>query len=122
VGADRDLCARIALASKSLADLFGSLEGHTVNYGTPDTHVVSQTITSHPAAQCRLDTYLAGGLCGVFFNFDIIPGIGDPIGQNSVHAELTAATTSCFPASALMDTPGYNGFDRPGCWFAPLVH
>jgi hypothetical protein len=120
--ADRNLCARIALAGKSLADLFGSLEGRTVNYETPDTRVVSQTITSHPAAQCRLDTYLAGSSCGVFFNFDIIPGIGDPIGQNSVHAEFTAATTSCLPVSAILGVPGYNGFDRPRCWFAPLAH
>lgn len=119
---DRDLCARIALAGKSLGDLLGALEGHTVDYGMPDTHVVSQTIASHPAAQCRLDTYLAGAFCGVFFNFNIIPGIGDPIGQNSAHAELTAATTSCFPASALIGTPGYDGFDRPRCWFAPLIH
>jgi len=117
---DRDLCARIALAGKSLGDLLGALENRTVDYGTPDPNVVSQTISEHPAAQCRLDTYLAGAFCGVFFNFNIIPGIGDPIGQNSAHAELVASTTSCFPASALIGTMGYNGFDRPRCWFAAL--
>jgi hypothetical protein len=120
--ADRNLCARIALAGKSLGDLSGALEGHTVSFATPDSHVVTQTISAHPAAQCRLDTYVAGALCGVFFNFDIIPGIGDPIGPNSAHAEITAATTSCMPASALIGTPGYNGHDRPLCWFAPQVH
>lgn len=119
---DRDLCARVALAGKSLADLSGSLEGSTVNFDTPDTHVVTQTVSAHPAAQCRLDTYLAGAFCGVFYNFNIIPGIGDPVGQNTAHAELTAATASCFPAAAFIGTPGYNGFDRPRCWFAPLVH
>jgi hypothetical protein len=60
-------------------------------------------------------------MCGVFFNFDIIPGIGDPIGQNSQHAEITAAGTSCIPASALVGAPGYDGHDRPLCWFKPQV-
>jgi hypothetical protein len=120
-GADRDLCARIALASKSVADLFGSLEGSSVNYGTPDPRVVGQTVQSHPPAQCRLDTYLQAGLCGVFYNFDIIPGLGNPSGQNSASSEITAAATSCFPVSARLGTPGYNGHDRPRCWFAPLA-
>jgi len=119
---DRNLCARIALAGKSLADLSGALDGTTASFDSRDMHVVSQTVTFHPAAQCRLDTYVEGALCGVFFNFDIIPGIGDPIGQNSAHAEITAAGTSCIPASALVGAPGYNGHDRPLCWFAPQIH
>jgi hypothetical protein len=120
--ADRELCCRIAMAGKSLSDLLGVLDGHQVDYSTPDTQIVRQTASGHPAAQRRLDTYFAGALCGVFFNFDIIPGVGDPIGQNSPHAEITAATASCLPASLLMGTPGYNGQDRPRCWFAPQVH
>jgi len=119
---NRNLCARIELASKSLGDLFGALEGRTVGYDTPDGSTVNQTVSTHPAAQCRLDTMVAASQCGVSFNFDIIPGINDPIGTNTAHAELTAATASCLPAAGLIGTPGYNGFDRPRCWFAPLVH
>lgn len=118
---DRDLCARIALASKSTADLFASLEGTSVSFDTHDSRIVARTNTAHPAAQCRLDTYVAGALCGVFHDFNIIPGIDDPIGRNSAHAELTAATSSCLPASAALGTPGYNGHDRPRCWFAPQI-
>ena len=120
--ADRDLCARIALAGKSLADLLGALEGRTVDYDRPDTRVVTQTVSTHPPAQCRLDTYLQAAQCTVGFNFNTIPGIGDPIGPHSPHAELSAAAVSCMPISSVIGTPGYNGHDRPLCWFAPQLH
>ena len=62
---DVALCKRTAMAGKSLAMLLGSLRDSEaeLKFSTPDTTVVKKTNNSHPAAQCRMDTYFQGALC-----------------------------------------------------------
>jgi hypothetical protein len=62
--AEAALCMRSAMASKSTADLLASLRNSAMpKFNTPDPKVVKKTDNSHPAAQCRLDTYFQGALC-----------------------------------------------------------
>ena len=117
----QDLCYRVGMAGKSAADLLGALQGTTVSFTTPDTTVVTRTNTAHPAAQCRLDTYLTGALCTVQADLNTIPGLNAAGGRNSAEAERDAARTRCLPASAAAGTPGYNGQNVPTCWFKPQV-
>jgi hypothetical protein len=119
--ADRDLCYRIAMAGKSLADLLAAMAGTAVRFDAPDNTQVATTNIYHPAAQCRLDTYLAGALCTVMPSLDLIPGEGTPFGRNSVNSELAAAVYSCMPTSPLVGALNYNGHDRPRCWFKPQL-
>lgn len=59
-------CARSSLAGLSLARVLGSLKNQdpsTINFKVHDTNVVKETYEGHPAALCRLDTYVAGALC-----------------------------------------------------------
>lgn len=84
-------------------------------FDTPDLHVVSETVLTHPSPQCRLDTQIAAMLCGRVFDFDTIPGLGrDGIGRNSAEAELDSSRYLCGPE----DTS--TAARRPLCWFAPL--
>lgn len=108
--ADRDICYRSIVAGKSLADLLAALGGTgPVNYNTPDTKVVSRTNHQHPAAQCRLDTYMASAYCGNSqWDYTLIPG--KSLDHFSKEAEAEAMAHSC------VDGDGA----RPTCWFAPL--
>lgn len=107
--ADRDICYRAILAGKSLGDLLAG-GPDKVAFNTPDTSVVSRTNNQHPAAQCRLDSYVAGALCGASkWNYDLIPGKG-MVNRNSIDAQNEAFAHSC------VEGPGA----RPRCWFAPL--
>jgi hypothetical protein len=102
------------MAGKSLATLLGAL-GNTpnVDFGTPDTSTVSTTNHRHPAAQCRLDTYTAGALCGVEFNDAIIPG--KEKGRSTREAEEEAYQYSC------AERDGHTKSARPHCWFKGSV-
>lgn len=93
------------------------MEGNTVSFTTPDTTQVSTTNIYHPAAQCRLDTYFAGALCTIMPDLDVIPGLTAPMGKNSMQAELGQAVYSCMTTSPLVGAVGYNGKNRPRCWF-----
>lgn len=99
---DRNLCYRTAMAGKSLATLLAF--GDEVFFEDRDTNKVDETYTSHPAGQCRLDTYVSGGLCTVEFNKEFIP-----------QTEEEARETSC------MSVDGYSLETRPRCWFAPKL-
>jgi hypothetical protein len=108
--ASRNVCYRATLAGKSLADLLGALEGGTVSFDVTDPNVVTETDHEHPAAQCRLDTYVAAALCGASkWNDALIPGkrFRD---RNSRAAQTEAFQHSC--------TAGAQA--RPRCWFAAL--
>ncbi|MBS1961081.1 MAG: hypothetical protein JST04_02610 [Bdellovibrionales bacterium] len=62
---DIAICERGAMAGKALADTLADLSKLPVtDFETPDTSVVSKTFNEHPKAQCRLDTYFAGAVCG----------------------------------------------------------
>jgi hypothetical protein len=94
---NRDLCYRQAAAGQSLANLLASLNGaQTPSFSTPDRQVVSRTQVSHPRAQCRLDTYLAGAVCGKTFPFNVIP-------------KTKSADAACQVSIG----------KRPTCWYAP---
>lgn len=67
-------CVRTMSASLHLARIIQDLKQHPMPYLTAkDPNVVSRTVTSHPQAQCRLDTYRAG--------FDFIES-GKSLGEN----------------------------------------
>jgi hypothetical protein len=106
----RDICYRGVLAGVSLANLLGTLEGSTVNLDTPDTSVVTTTDNEHPAAQCRLDTYVASALCGSSkWNDALIPG------KRFANRNSKAAQTEAFAHSCVTGVSA-----RPKCWFAAV--
>lgn len=111
--ADQNLCYRVAMASHSLATLLAFGNGQP-KFDKPDQKQVSTTYLNHPAAQCRLDTYMSGGLCNVGFDINVIPAKGHKEGQSSLAAEKEAAKYSCASAR---QTEG----NRPRCWFKPRV-
>ncbi len=69
------LCQRESMAGLYLAQVLNELgEGTTpVAFDTPDTHQVSRTNDDHPAAQCRLDTYFNGSICGMSMDEEFSP-------------------------------------------------
>lgn len=98
---DYYLCLRGGMAGQSVANLFASFGGAAPKFETPDPKVVTRTNESHPASQCRLDTYLQGALCEVGFNEDF--------------SRETEVTGSCH------GTLGHKIGTRPLCWFKPTV-
>ncbi|MCA2959686.1 MAG: proprotein convertase P-domain-containing protein [Silvanigrellales bacterium] len=115
-GNDRNLCYRTVAAGKSLATLLSALNnGGVPKTDTPDRTQVRTTLTSHPQAQCRLDTYFAGSLCKAEFDENVIPARNHPSGQTSIAAEEVAAQSSCMAAT------GWVSGNRPRCWFAPKM-
>ncbi len=97
---DVALCVRAAMGGKSLASLLGSLGGDgNVDFNTPDTRRVTTTDDTHPAAQCRLDTYFQGSLCEM--------GIKDEL------SDTNAQAGTCTLAR------GQTIGTRPLCWYKP---
>lgn len=96
---DQLICMRTSMAGESVANLFKDLSKDPVapKYNTPDTSRVSTTDDSHPATQCRMDTYFAGMLC--------------PVSINSNLDDNDYRAGSCY---APRDKVGF----RPACWFA----
>jgi hypothetical protein len=111
----QNLCYREMLAGKSLANLLGALGGDSVAYDTPDTSVVSRTDHNHPAAQCRLDTYMAAALCSQTWDSSVIPGKRNGTGRNDAQAEGESAQYYC----ASRDQWSHG--TRPTCWFHPGI-
>jgi len=107
----QDICYRAMVAGKSLADLLAALNRTKANFDTPDTAVVDRTDHDHPAAQCRLDSYVASALCGIAnVDYKLIPGkeVSD---RDSLEAQQEAFAHSC---------EGDAETQRPRCWFAPI--
>lgn len=95
--ADRRLCESGVMAGVSVSSLLAELGGaKQPSLATPDPSVVERTNDRHPAAQCRLDTYLAGAVCG-----------------RSADDELS--DTQPISGACTADGPG----TRPLCWFKP---
>lgn len=113
--ADRNLCYRIAEAGLSLGTLLASLGNQgEPDFSTPSDKTVRKTNHAHPEAQCRLDTYLAGAICSVPFDPNVIPGKDLPVfSRGNKKAEAAAMDVSCSLYSPLQKVAS-----RPGCWFA----
>ena len=57
------LCEKVVQGSKMLTSYYAELENSLFpNISTPDLSSVQSTLATHPRAQCRLDTLLAGFL------------------------------------------------------------
>ncbi len=107
------LCHRSAMAGKVLAQVLYELGHNKLDlmaagepdvepaFDTPSTNVVTSTNGAHPLAQCRLDTYFNGAICGMSAteNFGTTEG----------------ATGAC--AEEKKDTYGF----RPRCWYKPKL-
>lgn len=93
------MCARIAMAGKSLADLFAAFGGPAVKFETADKSVVPRTYDGHPKSQCRLDTYFASALCTKPYLDDI--------------DERDPKKGVCIAAD------GFKYGTRPLCWYKP---
>ncbi|MEI8027002.1 MAG: hypothetical protein WCI18_11700 [Pseudomonadota bacterium] len=112
---ERNLCYRVSDAGYSLATLLGALGGSELpDFSKPDTSKVSATNHAHPKAQCRLDTYLAGGLCDAQFQDDMIPGSSTKI--SAAEKEKQALSVSCSQFDATREFAG-----RPTCWFKQTI-
>ncbi|MBF0205562.1 MAG: M48 family metalloprotease [Oligoflexia bacterium] len=94
------ICKRSAMSGKSVGDLFVALSnGSKINFSTPDRSVVNRTNDSHPASQCRLDTYLAGATC--------IVDKKDELSDTNVNS------------GACTSINGHESGLRPTCWYKP---
>ncbi len=92
----------IQAAAQMLANVLADLGGEGVpSPGTPDMSVVRSTNGEHPAAQCRLDTYLAGLAC---------PVTGDM-------SDTDPKVNSCY---VYLSATSYEHGSRSRCWFAPV--
>ncbi len=116
---DRNLCYRITMAGKSLATLLGALSNGTTppEFDTPDPRKVTQTDTKHPKAQCRLDTYFHGALCGKQYDSSVIPAkdMGDQANTREGEEASNGPNAYC----SREDQDGIAA--RPACWFASQI-
>ena len=106
-GKNNSLCYREMNAGYSLANLLAALGGEKVNFQTPDKTIVKRTSNTHPKAQCRLDTYVAGTLCDTIWDNGVMP-------QN----EKESAEYLCTNHNT---EGGYDIQARPRCWFKPTL-
>ena len=99
---EEQLCMRTAMTGKAVASFFKSIryESRSPRFDSPDATVVSRTDSSHPATQCRLDTYYQGALCVHDMNV-ALSKTNPKTGTCSGHYEVS------------------NHGARPRCWFKP---
>lgn len=102
------ICVRSAMTGKVLAQVLYELGRGSASRGepatppafnTPSQSAVSATNHKHPLAQCRLDTYFAGSVCGVPYASEF--GIKE------------GKTGACSQEAG--DAFGF----RPRCWYKP---
>jgi hypothetical protein len=102
------ICIRSAITGRVLAQVLYELGRGSSSRGepatppsfeTPTQTAVSATNHKHPLAQCRLDTYFAGAVCGVSYSVDF--GIKE------------GKTGACSQEAG--DAFGF----RPRCWYKP---
>lgn len=111
-GEEIAMCVRGAMAGRSLGQLLWSLSNSSKTkalselagnalpqFDTPSTTTVSATNLNYPDAQCRLDTYFSGAVCGAAYS--------DEFGQND------GVVGAC--AQEKNDKIGF----RPRCWYKP---
>jgi hypothetical protein len=98
---DKTICINSSMAGQDLANLFHSFRSSSkkVSFDTPDPKKVFRTSGSHPAAQCRLDTYFQGALCEIDANEHM-----------TFEDEQEGACVRMY---------GYDIGIRPTCWYKP---
>ncbi len=102
--AEINLCLRMGMAGRSVANLFKELRKETkyAQFETPDPAQVKKTSDSHPGTQCRMDTYFQGALCTVSADVDV--------------SQKDAAVGTC------TETAQFTTGLRPRCWFKGTWH
>ena len=134
-GHDYALCVRSAMGGFSLANTLSDLRnsppkgggippkdenffgGEAVppKFETPDVKKVRGTNDSHPAAQCRLDTYFMGAICGIDHSNDVDqkdPNVGVCNRYAKANAFMGGGKKGGQPEK---EVPG----SRPRCWYKP---
>jgi hypothetical protein len=97
---DKSICIRTGMAGISVSNLFAIISRKpNAKFDTPDVNVVSRTDDSHPALQCRLDTFFQAALCDKSFNEDV--------------SQTDEVSGTCH--ESIGDKIGL----RPRCWFKP---
>lgn len=96
---EQNLCMRIGSAGKTTSFMFRLLNGEKTKarFDTPDPNRVSSTYDSHPAAQCRLDTYFQAGLC--------VHNTREPLSNRDVRV------------GTCTESAGHRFGNRPRCWY-----
>jgi len=91
---------KICHAGEVLGNFFNALKNtkETLSFSTPDQSKVIVTDDSHPASQCRLDTYFQGSICD--------KSVSEEVSDTDVNIG------SCTKRNG--DSVGL----RPTCWFA----
>jgi hypothetical protein len=99
---DVQICIRSGMAGASVANLFASLGSEKLaSFSTPDLTVVSSNVDSHPATQCRLDTFFQGSVCEASLNEDV--------------DQTDEIRGTCHKVS------GHSNGMRPRCWHKPVT-
>lgn len=94
------ICVRGGMAGASVAGFFAAARNQAASkFETPDTSKVAKTNNSHPATQCRLDTYFQGALCEKSHTEDVSQ-------KDEVQGTCHGFT-------------GHKSGLRPLCWFKP---
>jgi hypothetical protein len=99
---DQNLCYRQMIASKVVAQLLASRQDTVVDFDTPDPIATDVMVFTHPKAQCRLDTLMAGAICQAEWNHEALP-----------RTEASIEPYTCTAAG------GFEFGLRPYCWFKP---
>lgn len=100
VANDIAICKRISMAGHSAASMFAVMSNRALpKFDTPDPNVVTTTYESHPAYQCRLDTYFGGANCEVQDTVEI--------GQSNPNV------------GTCNRKDGFSEGLRPLCWYKP---
>lgn len=96
--AEQQICFKLMTAGQEVSFFFQKArkEERVPKYNEPDSTVVGSTVDSHPATQCRMDTYFQGALCPRQWQ--------DPVSDKDAFAG------ACHPDSFA------NGV-RPRCWY-----
>ena len=96
---DQMICDRTIEAGKAVTAMFADMRGIRIpQVYTPSAKIVRYTSHTHPAPQCRLDTFVAGAVC-----------------EKSFDEEISSVDYSKGYCTRESSSVGY----RPSCWFAP---
>jgi hypothetical protein len=99
--ADIKMCEKGASAGFTVANVLNSLSKSStaISFDTPDKTEVVKTNNNHPKAQCRLDTYYAGAVCGVHYSEEFSP-------ESPINGACAEEKKDIFGV-------------RPRCWYKP---